>query len=393
VSISRVKTWVALEVLFASDLNAEFNNVLNNGLSLISPLTGNLDVNNTQLLNAKLEVKSATQAVSGAGRTYWQSAEGTIHVDTGTLIGRVPALTGLQQNTLIAAVNPSGISGATTYAAVGLGTGFTITGGVLTPPVAPLSALEQLTGLGLTRTSSTAITVAVGACTSDDAVLLNRVLMSQTASIQGNTGGTFVVGNNQNKLDAGSIAASTWYHVFSIQRVDTGVVDILFSTSATAPAMPANYTKQRRIGSFKTDAAFAMHYFTQDGDYIRLATSFLDVSSAPGSTAAVTATLASVPTGVKVGALFNGMLLIGANSSSVYFSDLSANDELPIGVGAALAVPGFSVNVITANSNGAQQMVVQTNTSAQIRYRVSSVTGGPTVGIVTLGWYDRRGRG
>ena len=43
-ALSRVKTWVS-EVLSASDLNAEFNNILNNALSLISPLTGDLDAN------------------------------------------------------------------------------------------------------------------------------------------------------------------------------------------------------------------------------------------------------------------------------------------------------------------------------------------------------------
>lgn len=41
-ALSRIKTWVA-EKLYASDLNAEFNNILNNALSLISPLTGNLN--------------------------------------------------------------------------------------------------------------------------------------------------------------------------------------------------------------------------------------------------------------------------------------------------------------------------------------------------------------
>lgn len=40
-AISRVKNWVA-EILTFTDLNAEFNNVLNNALSLISPLTANL---------------------------------------------------------------------------------------------------------------------------------------------------------------------------------------------------------------------------------------------------------------------------------------------------------------------------------------------------------------
>src|SRR3990167_7823179 len=40
-SLSRVKNWVA-EVLTFSDLNAEFNNILNNPGSLITPITFNL---------------------------------------------------------------------------------------------------------------------------------------------------------------------------------------------------------------------------------------------------------------------------------------------------------------------------------------------------------------
>ena len=49
-AIGRVKTWIAGEVLTAADLNAEFNNILNNALSLISPITGTLDLNGNELV-------------------------------------------------------------------------------------------------------------------------------------------------------------------------------------------------------------------------------------------------------------------------------------------------------------------------------------------------------
>jgi hypothetical protein len=42
-SLSRIKTWSVGETLSASDLNSEFNNILSNPSSLISPLTANLD--------------------------------------------------------------------------------------------------------------------------------------------------------------------------------------------------------------------------------------------------------------------------------------------------------------------------------------------------------------
>lgn len=48
-AIGRVKNWI-VEVLTASDLNAEFNNILNNALSLISPLSGTLDANGNEIV-------------------------------------------------------------------------------------------------------------------------------------------------------------------------------------------------------------------------------------------------------------------------------------------------------------------------------------------------------
>lgn len=58
-ALARLKSWVSLEVLTAADLNAEFNNILNNALSLISPLTGNLDANSNDLTNVnQLDIES-----------------------------------------------------------------------------------------------------------------------------------------------------------------------------------------------------------------------------------------------------------------------------------------------------------------------------------------------
>lgn len=49
-ALSRIKTWAAAEILTASDLNAEFNNILTNALTLISPLTGNLDLDGNEFI-------------------------------------------------------------------------------------------------------------------------------------------------------------------------------------------------------------------------------------------------------------------------------------------------------------------------------------------------------
>src|SRR5581483_3995366 len=67
-------------------------------------------------------------------------------------------------------------------------------------------------------------------------------------------------------LDTGSIANNTWYHAYLIERTDTGAVDVLVSLSASAPTMPASYTKKRRIGSMKTNGSGQWTAFTQNGD-------------------------------------------------------------------------------------------------------------------------------
>ncbi len=130
-AISRIKTWIANDVLTASDLNSEFNNVLNNALALVSPLTGNLDFNNNKALNMKLEVQSATQSASQQGRVYYQSTEKAIHVDSGSVILRGPLFQSPVEGRLLGAVNPSGVSGATVYADIILGSNLTLSGQTL----------------------------------------------------------------------------------------------------------------------------------------------------------------------------------------------------------------------------------------------------------------------
>ena len=50
-ALAAVKTFVAAEVLYASDLNASITNVLNNPMSLISPWTANLDADGYDLVD------------------------------------------------------------------------------------------------------------------------------------------------------------------------------------------------------------------------------------------------------------------------------------------------------------------------------------------------------
>ena len=64
-AISRVKTWVAAEVLTAADLNAEFNNILNNPVDLWSPAAKGVDFDGQALT---MDAAAATTIASPATR-------------------------------------------------------------------------------------------------------------------------------------------------------------------------------------------------------------------------------------------------------------------------------------------------------------------------------------
>jgi hypothetical protein len=95
----------------------------------------------------------------------------------------------------------------------------------------------------------------------------------------------WAVGSGNGGLDTGSIANGT-YHVWLIQRSDTGVVDVLLSKSASSPTIPANYDSKRRIGSILREST-AIVAFRQTGDVFKRLTQVV----ARNSTTPVTDTL------------------------------------------------------------------------------------------------------
>ena len=73
-SLARVKVWIPGDVLTAADLNGEFNNVINNPITLISPSTGVINFNLQPHVNL---VPSAITASSGViGNTLNVSTSG-----------------------------------------------------------------------------------------------------------------------------------------------------------------------------------------------------------------------------------------------------------------------------------------------------------------------------
>lgn len=231
-----------------------------------------------------------------------------------------------------------------------------------------------------TAGSSATMSIAAGqACDSTGVVMMNGAAIAKTTS-------AWAVGTGNGGLDTGSIANSTWYHFYQILRPDTGVVDVVFSTNATTPTLPTNYTLYRRIGSGRTNGSAQWIAFVQYGDYFYWSSPTLDVNaSAPGSSA-VTRTL-TAPLGVSTLALVNVYLDGTSSGDSVYLSDLATTDLAPSNSASPLAQANVDN---TFNGFGIAQ--VRTNTSSQIRSRCQVGGGSNALRLATTGWLDRRGQ-
>ncbi|WP_197729649.1 hypothetical protein [Rhizobium ruizarguesonis] len=252
-------------------------------------------------------------------------------------------------------------------------------------PVARETYRGYIRGLELSNNVTDAtndIDITTGSTGSDGA---SSFLMTLASALTKRLDAAWAVGTNQGGLDTGSIANTT-YHVWLIQRSDTGVIDALFSTSATAPTMPANYDRKRRIGSIPRESG-ALITIKQDGPLFRRATK-VDRSS---TSAAASALLAlSVPTGINVYPLLNYDIATGTASTDA---------QLLIGG----AWEGSATNTIdrvfttslanTASvTHGGIGPIFQTNTSAQIYFATTIASGSLSTNVLsTVGWIDNRG--
>lgn len=245
-----------------------------------------------------------------------------------------------------------------------------------------------LAGLTMsTAGASTTMTVAAGVAM-DSA---NVYLMQLAASI-GKTTSSWVVGTGNGGLDTGAIANSTWYHFYLIRRTDTGVVDVIFSTSASSPTMPTNYTQYRRIGSGRTNGSGQWTLFQQVGDEFIWDAAVIDADVVNPGTSAVSRTL-TVPTGVSLDALLFVGGYYASNAFTILVSPLSVSDQAPQAIGTA-ALSGFSSSSAMNSVAGwnFSPLTVRVNTSAQVRTRISSSGASDRLGLITRGWIDSRGR-
>ena len=205
-------------------------------------------------------------------------------------------------------------------------------------------------------------------------------VMSLTSGITKRLDAAWSVGSGNGGLDTGSVSASANYHVFLIQRSDTGVVDALFSLSATAPTMPTNYDRKRRIGSIVRSVGTILAFNQVSANKFILASNFV----IRNSVAALSPSLvtAAVPGGIQCEPLL--ITRIDWNTSS--------NAQISFGSASAGSTT-TTVHLAGGTSAGGNLIShyggFLTNTSQQIYAAQTITVGSLTTGnIINFGWID-----
>jgi hypothetical protein len=258
-----------------------------------------------------------------------------------------------------------------------LGAGLTAASGAIL--VDPSVLQNYRAGLTLSNNATDAtndIDVAAGvACDGGNAAFL-KLASGLTKRLDA----AWAVGTNQGGLDTGAIANGT-YHVWLIRRPDTGVVDVLFSASASSPSMPANYTQKAILGSILREGGVIVP-FTQQGALFLRTTPVNDVNTGVLGTSAVLYTLTSIPSGVKFEAIIDGIIANASSGSAVL---LTSPDQADV---AAVSNAMMTAQHNNSGEAASFQTRLRVDTSKQIRARSSAANTGLVV--VVHGWSDPR---
>lgn len=213
----------------------------------------------------------------------------------------------------------------------------------------------------------------------------NSVDIKLLAGITKQLDAVWAIGNNAGGLDTGTVA-NIPYHLFVIRRADTGIVDALFSASATAPTLPANYTHFRRIASIRRLAS-ANVAFGQYGDYFHLAAAAIDMNTAVAQSKFLLAL--SVPSGIIVRPMVVYHVIIATASQDAYIVINNASGAVQNTV-----VIICRARVLVGDVSYGYCDSIFTNTSNQI-YLTLTISGGGSIiegQAITSGWIDRRGQ-
>lgn len=210
------------------------------------------------------------------------------------------------------------------------------------------------------------IDIATGGAMSDD----GTYFMTLGSAITKRIDAAWAVGTGNGGLMSAAALTNQVYGIWLIARSDTGVVDVGFDASLTAPTMPTDYDKKRLIGWIQRvgGALRTVTVVELDGGGIRMqhTTPTLEVDSTALTTSRLLSALPSAPLGIKAKVSIR-ISLGDAGGAVVIVQSPDEADAAPSGS----AAPGYTANIAAGVGIGATVDVL-TNTSGQIAARASA---------------------
>ena len=264
------------------------------------------------------------------------------------------------------------IGGAT--GAITLGSNLSIASNVLLNGASALGNIQGLKTLNNATDANNDIDVTVGGAR--DTTNVADLILSST--ITKRLDAAWAAGTNQGGIDTGSKAINSTYFIFIIGTA-AGTIDALFSTSPTAPTMPATYVYKRRIAAITTDGSGNIRAYKQTGNWFQYVVP--TQGFAFGTTPALLATtILGIPLGIKVQA----DVLIGSAGAAAGFVVVRDPD---LGVPSA-ADTSSCVRYRPSAASDSFRHQIWTNTSSQLTLGDSSAS--PNMYVWVFGWYDLR---
>ncbi len=198
--------------------------------------------------------------------------------------------------------------------------------------------------------------------------------MTLVSALTKQSDAAWAVGSAAGGLDTGAVGNSDYY-TWLIARSDTGVVDVLFSLSSTAPTMPANYDFKRLIGWFKRvgGTIVAFHTYETEGGGLELSwdAPTIDVSLSNTLTTARRTDAVKVPLNFSTIAIIDAVITDASASAIVWIGCPDQTDAAPGVTGAAAILANIHSTTV---KSGVQRRYVRTSAAGLIASRADLAT-------------------
>lgn len=188
-----------------------------------------------------------------------------------------------------------------------------------------------------------------------------------------------ITASGANGLDTGSEASSTWYHIWAIAKAD-GTLDGIFSTSSTAPTLPANYVFYGYLGAIYNNSSSNLVPIFQRGNMVTMDNAFGSALSAGTQTNFTTVSLTAIvpPTAISVDTLIGASVSSGTADSTLVVAPAGATTTATYGYWAVRSTPTSSTSNAYTNAN------IILTTAQQLVYRVAGTNARGYIDI--MGW-------